>query len=57
MDKSKDLSAEHRQQTTPLRLQKACHILQRFEQKMILIGYRSDQIALKMQKIRENIKN
>ncbi|WP_175404397.1 hypothetical protein [Endozoicomonas atrinae] len=57
MDKPKDPSIEHTQRALPHKLQQVCHTLQRLEQKMILIGHRSDQIALKMQQIRENIQN
>ncbi|WP_163369436.1 hypothetical protein [Endozoicomonas acroporae] len=55
MNKPNDRSLEHRQQVLPDKLREACHVLQRFEQRMILISHRSDQIAFKMQQIRKDI--
>ncbi|WBA83050.1 hypothetical protein [Endozoicomonas sp. GU-1] len=57
MNKPNDLSLEHPQRTLPDKLRKACRVLQRFEQRMILISHRSDQIALKMQQIRKDIEH
>ncbi|MBO9480079.1 MULTISPECIES: hypothetical protein [Gammaproteobacteria] len=57
MNKPNDLSLERLQRALPHKLREACHVLQRFEQRMILISHRSDQIALKMQQIRKDIQH
>ena len=42
-------------QALPQRLQKACHQLQQLEQQLSLLGYQSDTITAKMQRIRQRI--